>query len=279
MALSSVNSKVSVSVSAVSLRESAGVCTESGDASIRAAFTGFSFGVSPQETIKNSAIIAEDVNALGNMDFTGFSQLVPKIKNMPLPGRASHYKMAPELRIQTLENGLEPGKNPRKAGVMALFYPDTANRTHLLFILRKTYEGVHSNQIGFPGGKQEPADSSLLDTALRETEEEVGVERQRITVIRALSDLYIPPSNFEVRPFIGLYDKRRPFVAQESEVEALVEVPFSQILDDGLITSRTMKTSYSSKVVVPAFELGGYIVWGATAMMLSEIKELFKRVI
>lgn len=198
---------------------------------------------------------------------------------MPLPGRASHYKMAPELRIQTLGTGLEPGKMPKKAGVMALFYPDAANRTHLLLILRKTYEGVHSNQIGFPGGKQEPEDISLLDTALRETEEEVGVERQRITVIRAMSDLYIPPSNFEVRPFIGLYNKQHPFVCQESEVEALVEIPFSHILDDGLITTRTMKTSYSGKVAVPAFELGGYIVWGATAMMLSEIKELLKRVI
>jgi 8-oxo-dGTP pyrophosphatase MutT (NUDIX family) len=213
------------------------------------------------------------------MDFTRFSQLAPKIKNLPLPGRASHYKMAPELRIQTLEKGLEPGKNPKKAGVMALFYPDERNCTHLLFILRKTYRGVHSNQIGFPGGKQEAEDNSLLDTALRETEEEVGAERQRITVIRSMSDLYIPPSNFEVRPFIGLYRKKQPFVPQRSEVEALVEVPFSDVLDERKLTSRIMKTSYANEIIVPAFELRGYIVWGATAMMLSEIKELFKRVI
>ncbi len=187
--------------------------------------------------------------------------------------------MAPQLRIDELERGVQPRKNPRKAGVMALFYPGHDNRTYLLFILRKTYAGVHSNQIGFPGGKQEAIDSSLLDTALRESEEEVGIDPDRVTVIRPISELYIPPSNFEVRPYIGVYDKSRPFTIQESEVAALVEVPFIEVMDERVLTTRKMRTSYASELEVPAFELGGYIVWGATAMMLSEIKELFKRVI
>ncbi len=183
------------------------------------------------------------------------------------------------MRIDELEKGMKPVKEPKRAGVMALFYAGANNSTYLLFILRKTYAGVHSNQIGFPGGQQEASDASLLDTALRETQEEVGVERSRVRIIRPISELYIPPSNFEVRPYIGIYDKTQPFVIQESEVEALVEVPFSEVMDESVLTSRKMQTSYAREIEVPAFELGGYIIWGATAMMLSEIKELFKRVI
>jgi 8-oxo-dGTP pyrophosphatase MutT (NUDIX family) len=213
------------------------------------------------------------------MEFNRFKQEVPKIKNLPLPGRDSQYKMAPLQRIDALEDSLNTGVNPRKAAVMALFYPDASNETCLLFILRNTYPGVHSNQIGFPGGKQEDGDTSLEYTALRETREEVGVDSEKVTVVRAMSDLYIPPSNFMVRPYIGIYDKRKPFVPQASEVDALVEVTFGDVMNERHLTSRKMKTSYADLIDVPAFELGGYIVWGATAMMLSEIIELFKKVI
>lgn len=171
-----------------------------------------------------------------------------------------------------------PSKTAKKAGVMALFYPDSGLRTRLLFILRKTYPGVHSNQIGFPGGKQETGDPTLLDTALREAWEEVGIDRRRVTIIRPLSELYIPPSNFHVRPFLGLYDKLQPFRIQQSEVEALVEVPIGEILDHQSLTTRVMTTSYAGEIEVPAYKLAGHIVWGATAMMLSEIKELLTKV-
>jgi 8-oxo-dGTP pyrophosphatase MutT (NUDIX family) len=213
------------------------------------------------------------------MDFNDFSEQLPKIKNLPLPGRLAHYKMAPLLRVKTLKKGLKPGIIPKRAAVMAMFYPNAENTTSMLLILRKTYPGVHSNQIGFPGGQQEDADTGLLETALRETEEEVGVPREEITVIRSLSQLYIPPSNFEVRPYIGLYDKRRPFVPQQSEIEALVEVPLYELMDDRLLITQRLRTSYADETEVPAFQLSGHVVWGATAMMLSEIKELLKRVI
>ncbi len=85
---------------------------------------------------------------------------------------------------------------------MALFYPDTDNLTRFLLILRKKYPGVHSGQVGFPGGRLEPGDQSLLHTALRETEEEVGTPGSNIQVIRPVSELYIPPSNFQVQPFL-----------------------------------------------------------------------------
>lgn len=213
------------------------------------------------------------------MDFNDFSHRISKIKNLPLPGVDSHYKMAPKERIQELKTVFGSNRTPKKAGVMALFYPDADHLANMLLILRTTDGGVHSNQIGFPGGKQERKDSDLLATALRETYEEVGVPPERLTVLRSLSHLYIPPSNFEVWPFIGLYKKRGPFVLQQSEVAALVEVPVIDFLDDKKVVVQNLTTSYAENIDVPAFLFNGHIVWGATAMILSEIKELLKQVL
>lgn len=213
------------------------------------------------------------------MDFTFFSEQISKIKDLPLPGEASHFKMAPENRIKELRESRLKKENAKKAAVMALFYPNDYQLTHLLLILRKTYKGVHSNQIALPGGKVELTDINLQATALRETNEEVGVPSERVQVIRSISQVFIPPSNFEVQPFIGLYKEPLPFILQESEVEALVEVSLVDFLDDTKIFQQKLSTSYGKNIAVPAFKLNGYTVWGATAMMLSEIKELLKQVL
>ena len=98
-----------------------------------------------------------------------------------------------------------------------------------------------------------------------------------ITVIREISEIYIPPSNFEVQPYIGLYREPRPFVIQETEVERFIEIPLTDFLKESNVVTKKLSTSYAKEIDVPAFELNGYIVWGATAMMLSEIKELLKQ--
>ena len=213
------------------------------------------------------------------MDYTFFSQQVSKIKNLPLPGEAAHFIMAHKDRMEELEKANPQRKNAKKAGVLALFYPKNANVTHLLLILRKTYKGVHSNQIAFPGGKLELQDASLKDTALRETHEEVGVPIERVRVIKSLSKVYIPPSNFEVHPYFGLYDEPLPFVLQEDEVESIVEVSLTDFMNDANLFEQTLSTSYAKNIVVPAFKLNTYTVWGATAMMLSEVKELLRQVL
>ncbi len=185
--------------------------------------------------------------------------------------------MAPEVRIRELLDGKIKKKNPRKAAVLALFYPGVANRTQLLCILRKTYNGVHSNQVGFPGGKVEMEDENLMVTALRETYEEVGVEPKDVEIVREISEIYIPPSNFEVQPYIGLYKKPQPFVLQEDEVERSIEISLMDFLNEHNVVTRKLSTSYATEIDVPAFKLNGYIVWGATAMMLSEIKTLLNQ--
>ena len=162
---------------------------------------------------------------------------------------------------------------------MAVFYPDEAEKTRFVLILRKTYQGVHSNQVGFPGGRVEEDDRDLEETALRETEEEVGIPQKDIRVIKKMTQIYIPPSNFWVQPYIGLMDKTPVLVPQESEVEAVLEIALEDFLSDSCLTRQTLSTSYAKNIEVPAFLLSGHVVWGATAMMLSEMKEVLKQVL
>ena len=149
--------------------------------------------------------------------------------------------------------------------------------TKFVLILRKTYKGVHSAQVAFPGGKLEAQDASLRDTALRETFEEVGVPIDTVQIVRSISQVYIPPSNFYVQPFIGFTQTTPQFIKQDDEVEALIEIDLEHFLDEQSLISKKVKTSYSIEVEVPAFKLNDYVVWGATAMMLSEIKDLLKQ--
>ncbi|WP_347337916.1 NUDIX hydrolase [Dokdonia sinensis] len=198
---------------------------------------------------------------------------------MPLPGKEAQFKMAPMERIKELKKADIEKQNPRQAGVMALFYPNKKGETYMILMLRRTYKGVHSNQVGFPGGKVEDEDENIEATALRETEEEIGVSRKRITVVRKLTNIYIPPSNFWVQSFIGTTSETPNFIPQEDEVEALIEVPLSELLSDEVLITQTLTTSYAVNITVPAFELQGHVVWGATAMMLSEVKELLVQVL
>ena len=179
--------------------------------------------------------------------------------------------------MRELENLNIEEKNPKTAAVMAVFYPGQQEETKFVLILRKTYRGVHSNQVGFPGGRVEPEDRDLAHTALRETEEEVGIPQHEVEVIKELTRLYIPPSNFWVHPFMGIMKKTPLLIPQEEEVEAVLEINLFDFLNDSCLTTETLSTSYAKEIEVPAFILGGHIVWGATAMMLSEMKDILEQ--
>mgnify|MGYP005863382705 CR=1 FL=1 len=202
--------------------------------------------------------------------------MISNLKKTELPGESFHYRLAPLFRQSELKQLESRRKQAKYAGVVSLLYPK-AGQTYMAFILRKTYKGVHSNQIGFPGGRLEEEDENLLQTALRETEEEIGIAAHSIHIIKSLTDLYIPPSNFLVHPFLGYVDFEPLFVLQETEVEQLIEIPLSVCLDDCNLTSEIIDASYAKNVEVPAFNFNGQVVWGATAMILSEIRELFIR--
>lgn len=212
------------------------------------------------------------------MDFSDFLKLIPKIESAFLPGEDAHAKMSPPERREIVRTLDLKAKNPKEAAVMMLFYPRN-EKTNLILIIRNAYPGVHSSQIAFPGGKIEKTDASFMETALRETEEEVGITADQITVVRAFSQVYIPPSNFLVHPFLGYSCEELIFRPDPNEVAGLIEMPLDHFLDDANMELQQMATSYSTSIGVPVFTLGEHRVWGATAMMMSELKEVLKRAI
>lgn len=208
------------------------------------------------------------------MEFDYFLSLISQIDGKQLGGLTSHEKMIPKERKVFKEMELQAA-NPRKAAVLALFYPDEQNLTNFLLILRASYDGTHSSQISFPGGKFEPSDGKLEMTALRETSEEVGIHENEVFIKRQLTETYIPPSNFLVSPFMG-YTMNKPTFEINHEVEDLLEVKLSDLLNENSVGSKNLSTSYMENIDVPCFNLNKKVVWGATAMMLSEIKDLIK---
>jgi 8-oxo-dGTP pyrophosphatase MutT (NUDIX family) len=211
------------------------------------------------------------------MDFQDFLKFVPKILEVSLPAKEAHFKMVPLSRIESLKNQDLDGFNPKAAAVMMLFYPKKG-KTHLVLIVRNSYDGVHSAQIAFPGGKYEEEDENYEKTALRETQEEIGINQNDIKLIRPFSQLYIQASNFLVHPFLGFCKDEIVFIPDDNEVSQIIELPLTDFLNDNLIVSATLSTSYAKNIEVPAFNIDGHIVWGATAMMLSELKEVLKKV-
>lgn len=210
------------------------------------------------------------------MLFTEFTKYIPKILNQQLPVVEAHMKMSPLERVPSLEREFYKDKHPRISAVMMLFYP-IGGVTHIALIKRNAYPGVHSSQISFPGGKAEQEDTTLGDTALRETFEEIGVLPGAMEIIMPFSEIYIPPSNFLVYPFLGVAEEEPDFVPNPEEVVELIHLPLDVLLDDGIIEDVEMETSYAQRIKVPAFRFKGHIVWGATAMILSELKETLKR--
>lgn len=212
------------------------------------------------------------------MEFDAFLQYIPKIVKQPLPGVNAHLKMAPLERVASLDSAFYKNSNPRQSAVMILIYPKN-NKACLVLTRRNTYAGVHSSQISFPGGRKEVFDADMQATALRETFEEIGILPQQVEIIRPFSEIYIPPSNFIVYPFLGVAREQLKFSPSEYEVNAVIELPLEVFLDEAIVVKTEMETSYSHKTRVPAFLFDGHIVWGATAMMLSEFKEVLKSIV
>ena len=211
------------------------------------------------------------------MTFSDFLSHIPKIENAVLLGEEAHAIMSPPERRAIMKTLDLTVKQPKEAAVMMLFYPRNEH-VNIVLIIRNSYPGVHSSQIAFPGGKREKVDADFTATALRETEEEVGIKRHQITVVRPFSQVYIPPSNFLVHPFLGYSNEALIFNPDPNEVSGIIEMPLDHLLDENNVVDFEMATSYSSSIQVPVFKINEHHVWGATAMMLSELKETLKKV-
>lgn len=204
-------------------------------------------------------------------------QLVHWLKErlkQPLPGKEAQERMTG--RVLPMPD--EIPEHARQGAVLALLCP--VNGALSLLLIRRTADGgAHSGQIGFPGGKAEKTDADLLATALREAQEEVGLLACDIDVIGALSSLYIPVSNFNVHPFIAYTDKKPDYILSAIEVESVLEVPVADLFHPERITKAVVTSPADKSFIrkVPAYKLDDdTIIWGATAMMISELQMLLE---
>jgi 8-oxo-dGTP pyrophosphatase MutT (NUDIX family) len=207
------------------------------------------------------------------MDF--IQALQNELKN--LPGEEAHLEMFP-MRGRTSE-ALKTASNYKLSGVMALFYPEGTSHK-IILTERQTYDGKHSGQMSFPGGKLEPGEETSLQAALRETHEEIGIDPANIHVIGQLSQVYIPVSNFLVHPYLGFLEKAPVYKLDEREVKALVAIDLIDLLNSErrIITTISLGPGASLKDV-PAFFIEEKIIWGATALMLNEIRFILQRIV
>lgn len=208
------------------------------------------------------------------MDFDGLISRISQALDEPLPGWNAHKLGTPSNRKGRLQD-MSRDPNPRMSAVLALLYPKEGE-LHVALMRRAEYKGTHSRQVSFPGGKQEEQDEDFLATALREANEEMGIDREQVLILGQLTEVYIPPSRFLVYPFVGFMESRPAFVLNE-EVEELIEVPLNHLLDDENLKSKQMTfPNYPEPVNVPYFDVFDNHVWGATAMMIKELKVVVK---
>ena len=195
-----------------------------------------------------------------------FAEDLRRRLQQPLPGEAAHSKMAAASRYRL---GVKPNERTRRSAVLICFYPHQQS-IFLPLILRPQYDGVHAGQMAFPGGRMERIDENLTRTALRETQEEVGIRVSDVKVVGLLTELFIPPSNFYVQPVVGVLPYRPDFYPDPREVDAVVEVDLTTLLDDAIVGDSQVEVR-GTLVDAPYYQIQDYRVWGATAMMISEL--------
>ena len=187
----------------------------------------------------------------------------------PLPGLQAQLEMSSRMRHEW-----EVRDDHRKGGVLSLFYP-YQEKLHLVFMKRTQDGKVHGGQVSFPGGKMEPTDRNIVNTALREAEEELGIPAHEVDIIGKLTQLYILPSNFMVYPSVGYLPYRPSFQPSEEEVATIIEAPLEDLLSQKKEIIH-IPVNEKLRIKAPAFKVNGYVIWGATAMMLNELLKVVR---
>ena len=191
-----------------------------------------------------------------------------------LPGEFAQFRMAPLARKRISEMPLEDDSIRKAAVMIPLFRSD--KQDCILLTVRSTYEGVHSGQVSFPGGKFDENESDPIHVALREMEEEVGIKAEHVQIIGKLSPLFIPVSKIHVQPVIAWVSEPN-WTANSHEVAQILEVPIQQFFQGNVIQKKSMEFSPGIPVEVPYFDIQGHVVWGATAMIISELLSVLEK--
>ncbi len=189
-----------------------------------------------------------------------------------LPGQKAHIEMYPPSRFREMNRSRDTAK---KSAVLLMLY-EKNNSVYIMLIVRTKGDNAHSGQISFPGGKCEQFDENITATALREANEEIGVNIENIKVIGQLSSLFIPVSNFIVYPVVAYHTGSLELNPNHAEVSELLEIPIHSLLDSK--NKIISKVNARGKIVkVPSFVIQDKIIWGATAMMINEFIYVLKK--
>lgn len=192
-----------------------------------------------------------------------------------LPADLSHQKLFSYKR-EGVEEVLS--KNQHKdSAVLLLLYP-RFKEPHVVFMLRPIYNGTHSGQICFPGGRKETTDQDLWQTATREAYEELKIIKSEVQQIGELSPVYVPPSNFLIRPFLAYSHNRPRFHPDKREVQEVIEIPLSELRKKETLRNAKIVVQQRGELEVKGFHFGGRFIWGATSMILMEFLDVLEEV-
>lgn len=205
------------------------------------------------------------------MTFLNYINQLKHQLTLPLPGEEAQYALAPQGRRNFPEN-----KVKTTAAVMILLFP-IHDEPWLVFIKRPEYNGAHSGQVSFPGGKVESEDISLYHTAMRETSEELGIKKESIQYVGKLSPLLIPVSGFHVYPFVGSCSTNPNWNPDKEEVKYTIESPVSALQNNETIKTEIWNL-HGHELEVPFYFVKEEKIWGATAMILAEFLTVWKNI-
>jgi 8-oxo-dGTP pyrophosphatase MutT (NUDIX family) len=226
-----------------------------------------------QISFKRKTLLLRQIITTMDIEYRLFRENLGALLGGRLPGLESHMKMLPAFRRNEY-TGKPRLQDARKAAVLICFFGAGKGVIKTVLIRRVEYDGVHSGQISFPGGKYEDSDGDLITTALREAEEETGIETEKIEVLGQLSPVYIPPSNFCVLPVAGWFDGTPVLRPEPAEVAEILTADISVFGRKDCLQEITIPHRSMQEITVPAYILGGHIIWGATAMIISELNDI-----
>jgi 8-oxo-dGTP pyrophosphatase MutT (NUDIX family) len=196
--------------------------------------------------------------------------LKKQLKNR-LPGGVSHVRMLPPGKILSLPSDQV---NYDDSAVLILLFP-LQQHIQICLIRRPATMKNHAGQIAFPGGKREKEDIDLVYTALREAQEEIGLDREQVEVLGVLSAVYVQVSKFLITPVLGWLNAKPEIRIDSAEVDEVIFIPLERLTDQDSRCDREIETS-TGRISVPGFEINGHFIWGATAMMLAELVDVLK---